>query len=149
METIISKERFLPCPICEHPVSSNLPECERCGLEVSAGGIDELARLEEAKKEAVQDALLLKGTAKYFLLFSIFFSILFSKEAGWLSFYLIGFWVFGFINFGWKLYRWHQNHSQAYSEFDELTEAVKEKNKAVAVFLISLSVSVFFVWTKL
>ena len=70
MESISPKERFYPCPICTFSISSNLPKCERCGLEVGADGIDELARTEEAKAAAINDAKQLNGIAILFALIS-------------------------------------------------------------------------------
>lgn len=148
MESIVSKERFLACPLCETPISSNSPICERCGLEISAKGIDELARTEEARITALEDAVSLNMIARLFLAYSgIAYFI--STGEGYSTLILLMFWVSGCVIFLLKLFQWHQNHSQIYFELDILREAKKEKNLAVATYLICWIVGILFLLKNL
>ena len=47
--SIVEKERFADCPLCNTPVSSNSPICKKCGLEMSSEGIIEMAEDKESR----------------------------------------------------------------------------------------------------
>jgi len=148
MESISPKERFYPCPHCSFSISSNLPKCKRCGLEVSADGVDELARTEAAKIAAITDAKHLKGISFLFALLSMGANYVLTGNSIFVLF-LLESWMFGLCAFIWKLGRWHQNHSQSYFELDILEEAKKEKKKAIIIFLFSLGFVAFNVFRNL
>jgi hypothetical protein len=146
MESITPKERFIPCTNCNHPVSSILPTCERCGLEMSGDGIDDLARTEEAKTLAIEKAIELKRGAVLFLLYSIFVSFFFSKNVEYSRLFLLGLWIIALGVFISNLIRWNQNHSQKHFEFDLLEEAKKEKKRALFIFMSAVCFTALCVW---
>ena len=149
MESIKFQERFFPCSYCENLVSSELPTCEECGLEMSSTGIDELARTEESNDLAIEEANLLTGYAMMFFIYSIIAGFLFNPESGYIALMLIECWLFGFIGVTYLIIRWHQRYRQIYSELDILEKVLKVKNTAIRTYLCSICLTIFWLWIKL
>ena len=139
MESIVPKERYIECPYCFHPISSYKAICAKCGLEVSAEGVEELAQIEEQILDAVYDAGNLKSIASFafgYSFFNLLYFFLIDREAIWLNVMLWGSYVYFIIAF----VKWHQKYSKLVFEPDDLEKIRSDKRAALTFILYSVIV---------
>lgn len=139
MESIVPKVRYIDCPYCLHPISSSKAICPKCGLEVSAKGVEELAQIEEQISDAVNDAGNLKLIASFpfgysFVNLIYFFAI--DPQAIWLNIPLWG----GYVYFAISFVKWQRKYSRLIFNPDDLEKIRRDKRGALTLIVCSMIV---------
>jgi hypothetical protein len=139
MEILTTKESHIECRLCGSIVYSYDPTCKKCGLEMSIGGINDLAKIEDEKYNALGKVSMIKYSAIISHGFNILSLLYFSF--GMFFFSKVFIW-FGFFIFIGNYIGWNQKYSKIqFAKEDEL-EIKKHKKESLLIFTFSVAIGI-------
>lgn len=137
--SIVEKERFADCPLCNTPVSSNSPICKKCGLEMSSEGIIEMAEDKESIEPVdnidFSDIYNLRNLAFLSLAYNIF-GYIFYLGLELPFFFKIYFWIGLFFYYS-AYTSWNKKFSKQTLSYEDAVIVKKEKTISLLIFLCS------------
>lgn len=130
MRSVVPKEKYAECRLCGTIVSSSKPVCQKCGLQTSSIGIEELAEIDDQISNALSDAnslILLASIAFFLSIGNIFYFFLVDRNAVWFNLPL---WI-SYLYFGISYLKWHKNYSKIIFNNCDFEEIKKAKKKSL------------------
>jgi hypothetical protein len=139
METLTKEESHIECRLCGGIVYSHDPTCKKCGLEMSKSGINDLAKIEDAKYTALSKMLMIKYSAMIGHGFNILSLLYFYFGLGFFSKVFI--W-FGFAIFIGNYIGWNQQYAKIEFSQEDKLEIKKTKQESLIIFAFSAVIGI-------
>lgn len=136
-QSIVPKEYFTRCYLCDTFISSYDPTCKKCGLRMSAERIENLALEEEADKLGFDYIYNLKAVSVISLALTILGYLLTLILPQFNFFFKIYFWT-GTVIYLFFYLSWQHNHSLKEYSPEEIELIRHQKKYSLIIFSISV-----------